>query len=262
MRWGSGDARFSRPVRWLFALFGTDVVPVEFGGLTATNVTYGHRFLSPEPIEVFGSYEYPGKLEAAKVVVDHEDRARLIREGIERVAANYGGSAVVPEKTFAEVVNLVEWPTVAAGTFDEEFLSRPARDARVRHGRHQRYFPLERAEGGLDNRFILAHNGAPERTDAIVRGHERVIRARLADAAFFYHEDLKTPLEEWGAKLASVVFQEKLGTTADKVGRIERLREKLAEMVGAPADMTAYAKRAAHLAKADLVTNAVIEFTD
>lgn len=262
MRWGSGDTRFSRPVRWLFAVFGTDVVPVEYAGLTAGRVTFGHRFLAPEPIEILGAYEYPTKLDQAMVVVDHDDRARLLREGIERVAAQYGGSAVVPEKTFAEVVNLVEWPTVTAGTFDEEFLAVPREMLEYAMGGHQRYFPLERSDGGLDNRFIVAHNGAPERTEAIVRGHERVIRARLADAAFFFNEDLKIPLEDWGARLCDVVFQEKLGTTAEKVERIERLAGRLAEMVGAPADEAAHATRAAHLAKADLVTNAVVEFTD
>lgn len=262
MRWGDGEARFSRPVRWLFALFGTDVVPVRFAGIVAGRTTRGHRFLAPEPFEVFASFEYPTKLEAATVVVDHEERARLLREGIERVAANYGGSAVVPEKTFAEVVNLVEWPTVAAGTFDEEFLAVPREMLEYAMGSHQRYFPLERADGTLDNRFIVAHNGAPERTDAIVRGHERVIRARLADAAFFYHEDLKVALETWGEKLADVVFQEKLGTTAEKVARVERLTQAVAGMVGASEIDQARAARAARLAKADLVTNAVVEFTD
>ncbi len=261
-RWGAGDARFSRPVRWLLALFGTDVVPVEFAGLTADNATRGHRLLAPGAIELTASFEYRAKLEGAKVVVSQDERARILREGIETVAASESGRAVIPEKTFAEVVNLVEWPTVAVGTFDETFLSVPREMLEYAMGSHQRYFPLENAEGMLRNRFIVAHNGAPERTADIVRGHERVIRARLADAAFFYEEDLGTPLEAWGEKLADVVFQEKLGTVAEKVARVERLCERLADIVDAPVDVKAHAARAAHLSKADLVTNGVVEFTD
>lgn len=261
-RWGSGTARFPRPVRWLMCLYGTDVVPVRFAGLEAGRVTYGHRFLKPGPVELSAAWEYTERLEAACVLVDHEVRARVLREGIESAAAEHGGRAVVPEKTFAEVVNLVEWPTVAVGTFDEEFLDVPREMLESAMGKHQRYFPLERSDGSLANRFIVAHNGAPGQTDSIVRGHERVIRARLSDAAFFYREDVSRPLEEWLPRLESVVFQEKLGTVADKVVRVERLVGRLADLLSAPADETAYATRAAHLAKADLVTNCVVEFTD
>jgi glycyl-tRNA synthetase beta chain len=261
-RWGSGTARFSRPVRWLLALHGTEVVPVKFAGLVAGRVTWGHRFLAPGPFTVAAAWEYPDIMAEGRVVVDQDERARLLREGIAGVARELGGTAVISEKTFAEVVNLVESPTVTYGTFDAEFLEVPREILEHAMGSHQRYFPVSRVDGGLDNRFIVAHNGDPECTDNIVRGHQRVIRARLADAAFFYREDLATPLEGWLPKLESVVFQEKLGTTAEKVGRVERLSERVAAMVGAGADDTAYATRAAHLAKADLVTGAVIEFTD
>lgn len=261
-RWGHGTARFPRPVRWLLCLFGSEIVPVEFAGLTAADVTYGHRLLKPAPVEVPLADDYPALLERAEVLVDHEARAKVIREGIARVAEENGGEAVVDRKTFAEVVNLVEWPTVAVGVFDEEFLAVPREMLTHAMGSHQRYFGLERTDGSLDNKFIVVHNGAPGQTERIVRGHERVIRARLADAAFFYHEDLKVPLDEWLAKLETVVFQDKLGTSADKVRRIERLTAELARVLDAPADQAAYAARAAHLAKADLVTNCVVEFTD
>lgn len=262
MRWGDGDARFPRPVRWLLALFGGEVVPVRFAGLTAGSMTRGHRFLAPGEVPIAAAEEYVGALEAACVLVDQNTRAHMLREQIEVVAAEQDGSAVVPEKTFAEVVNLVEWPTVAAGRFDEEFLEVPREILEHAMESHQRYFPLQDAAGNLAAAFIVAHNGDPERTAGIVAGHERVIRARLADAAFFYREDLATPLEGWLPKLEHVVFQEKLGTLADKTARITRLATRLAEMVGAGADETAQAVRAAHLAKADLVTSAVIEFTD
>ncbi len=261
-RWGSGTARFPRPVRWMLALHGTDVVPVEFAGLTAGRLTLGHRFLVQEPIELLGAFEYLAALDKGKVAVDQQSRAAMLKEGIETVAAGIGGRAVVPDKTFAEVVNLVEWPTVAVGSFDEEFLSVPREMLENAMTSHQRYFPVERTDGGLDNRFIVAHNGDPKRTEQIVRGHERVIRARLADAAFFYKEDLALTLEEWLPKLETVVFQERLGTAALKVARVERLAGKVAIMIDAPPDETAFAARASHLAKADLVTNAVVEFTD
>jgi glycyl-tRNA synthetase beta chain len=260
MRWGSGDARFSRPVRWLFALYGHDVVPVEFAGLHADRFTFGHRFLAPGPIEVPVAYDYPTALARSKVMGDQEERAALLREGIEVVAAQHQGRTVVPEKTFAEVVNLVEWPTVAVGTFDEGFLEVPREVLENAMGSHQRYFPLESADGSLAARFIVAHNGDPVRTEQIVAGHERVIRARLADAAFFYREDLSRPLEGYVAQLGSIVFQEKLGSLLTKVERVERLTGELARMLDAKADETAWAQRAAHLSKADLVTNVVVEF--
>lgn len=261
-RWGSGSVRFPRPVRWLLALHGSEVVPVAFGDLVAGNVTYGHRFLSDGPITIGSADEFVDALEAGRVIVDQNHRAQLLREGIASAGASTGGRSVIAEKTFAEVVNLVEWPTIGVGTFDEEFLAVPREMLEYAMGGHQRYFAIERADGTLDNRFIVAHNGDPARTEEIIRGHERVIRARLADAAFFYHEDLKLSLEEWLPRLESVVFQVKLGTVGQKVERNERLASTIADMIGAPSDERAFAQRAAHLAKADLVTNAVVEFTD
>jgi glycyl-tRNA synthetase beta chain len=261
-RWGSGEARFSRPVRWLLSLFGAEVVPVQFAGLTAGRVTYGHRLLSPGAIEVADSGAYAETLKAGRVVADHDERARILREGIDSAAKRLSADAVVPEKTFAEVVNLVEYPTVAVGTFDEAFLEVPREILENAMESHQRYFPVQGADGALTNRFIVAHNGNPDLTDVIVSGHERVIRARLSDAAFFYREDLKKPLEAYVAQLDTIVFQEKLGSLGDKVARIEKLSAAIAEMLGAGPEDTVYAERAAHLAKADLVTSAVVEFTD
>ena len=261
-RWGSGEARFSRPVRWLLALLGGEVVPVRFAGLTAGRLTFGHRLLSPGAIEVPDADEYARALQRGFVVADHDERARILREGIETVSAQLSVVAVVPDKTFSEVVNLVEYPTVAVGTFDEEFLAVPREILENAMESHQRYFPVESTEGVLTNRFIVAHNGDPEFTDAIVRGHERVIRARLSDAAFFYHADLAHPLESYAERLDNIVFQQKLGSLGDKVRRVERLAVAVAGLAGASPEDTAFAERAAQLAKADLVTSAVVEFTD
>ncbi len=264
MRWGSGDARFSRPVRWLLALLGETVVPVQFAGLTASNTTFGHRFLAPGPIDVSEASAYEPTLSAAFVEPRQERRGSAIEHGIEKTMSEAGTEAVVPQKTLAEVVNLVEWPTVAVGTFDEEFLRVPREVLENAMEGHQRYFPVQLpsgdARGGLANQFVVVHNGDPDRTAQIVRGHERVIRARLADAAFFYDEDLARPLESYVEQLETIVFQDKLGTLGDKVRRIERLTSKLAALSNAPADEAAFAARAAHLSKADLVTSVVVEF--
>ncbi len=260
MRWGSGTAKFIRPVRWLVALFGDEVVPVEYAGVTAGRTSMGHRFLGG-PVEIVSAGAYLDSLVGVKVIANQDSRASAIRAGVELAAAERGGTAVVPEKTFAEVVNLVEWPTVGVGHFDEAFLDVPREVLEEAMESHQRYFPIERADGGLAPHFIVVHNGDPARTDAIIAGHERVIRARLADAAFFYTEDLKHPLEAYVDRLGVIVFQEKLGSLGDKVVRIEALARALAGQAGASPDEEAYAVRAAHLAKADLVTHAVVEFT-
>ncbi len=259
-RWGSGDTRFIRPVRWLLALYGADVVPVEFAGLTAGRITFGHRFLSPGAIEVPSVSEFFEALRRGGVLVDAEMRAQLIREGIVAAATDAGGTAVVPEKVFAEVVNLVESPSVGVGRFDPAFLRVPREILETAMESHQRYFPVQDADGALMDAFIVVHNGDPDRTEAIVRGHERVIRARLSDAAFFYDEDLKAGMESWVERLSTAVFQEKLGSVADKVARIERLTEALGTLHGAAPDETSRAARAAHLCKADLVSHVVVEF--
>lgn len=259
-RWGSGEERFVRPVRWLLALFGRDVVPAVFGGLTAGRVTYGHRFLAPGPVEVPRAEEYDLAMRRGRVMVDQRRRAEEIRAGIEAAAERMGASAVVPAKTFSEVVNLVEWPTVGVGRYDGEFLRLPREVLETAMESHQRYFPLEGPDGRLLPNFVVVHNGDPERTEAIVAGHERVIRARLADAAFFYDEDLSVPLETLARRVGTIVFQERLGTLGAKVARVEELAERLAQMTGAGEDETAWAVRGAHLAKCDLVSHVVVEF--
>jgi glycyl-tRNA synthetase beta chain len=259
-RWGSGPTRFIRPVRWLLALLGDDVVPATFAGLAAGRITHGHRWLSTDAIEVPMADAWTTAISDGHVVFDQGVRATLVHDGVVAYGNEHGGEAVIPEKTLAEVVNLVEWPTPGLGTFSEEFLAVPREVVETAMTKHQRYFPVQRADGTLDNTFVVVHNGDPERTEAIVHGHERVIRARLSDAAFFYEEDLATPLEQWVARLDTIVFQKELGTLASKVARMELLAGALAAQTGSSAGDTAAAKRAAHLAKADLVSHVVVEF--
>ena len=229
-------------------------------GLEAGRTTSGHRFLSG-PIDIGSAEEYADAMCRGHVLVDADERAESIRRQIHEAAMTLDARAVVPEKTFAEVVNLVEFPTVGIGRFDERFLRVPREIVEEAMESHQRYFPLEATDGQLLDRFVVVHNGDPARTEAIIAGHERVIRARLADAAFFVEEDLSRPLEEYVHRLDTIVFHEKLGSLGAKVERIEEITRALAEAIDAPADEGAYAVRAAHLAKADLVTHAVIEFT-
>ena len=260
-RWGAGNTHFSRPVRWLVGLFGSDVVEFEFAGLKSGRVTYGHRFLAPEPIELADADALVPALEGAYVVCDQKVRADKIREQIAAAEQETGLVASVPQGTFEEVLGLVEYPTVLVGHFDEEFLQVPPEIITDAMLSHQRYFPLYFKDGKLSNAFIVVSNGNPECSKVITEGNERVVRARLADAAFFYHEDLKRPLESYVDDLANQVFQEKLGTMKQKACRMVALAGKLAADAGVDAAVAERAERAALLAKADLVTNAVVEFT-
>lgn len=260
-RWGSTSEYFSRPVRWIVAMLDERVVPVRFAGLEAGNLTRGHRFLSPGPHEVPTARALLDVLEGAHVVTSEQARERAIREGVARIEEECGARAELPEKTLLEVVNLCEQPTVLAGAFDEEFLQVPEEiivDAMLMH---QRYFPLYDEDGKLTNRFIVVSNGDPACAATIADGNERVVRARLSDAKFFYEEDLKRPLEAYVERLDEVVFQESLGTMRAKAERITALARHLAADAGLSAADAAVAERAAHLAKADLVTSAVVEFT-
>lgn len=260
-RWGRTSVTFSRPVRWLVALLDDEVLPVRYADLQAGNVTRGHRFLAPEPREVPSASQMIDALRSVYVVPSMEERERTIRDGIAAIEAETGFTAELPDKTMLEVVNLTEYPTPLVGVFDEEFLRVPEEiivDAMLMH---QRYFPLYDARGKLTNRFIIVSNGNPADNDVIIDGNERVVRARLDDAKFFYEEDLKQPLEDYVDHLDEVVFQEKLGTVRDKVERLCALAAELGEEAALDIGDRADLKRALYLCKADLVTNAVIEFT-
>ncbi|MEB1812977.1 glycine--tRNA ligase subunit beta [Adlercreutzia mucosicola] len=259
-RWGTTREMFSRPVRWLVALLGDEVIPVQYAGLAAGNTTRGHRFLAPGPHTVSCADDLVSVVEGAYVVPTQAAREARIRAGVAAAEAATGYAAELPAKTLTEVINLSEYPTVMVGTFDEEFLKVPEEiivDAMLMH---QRYFPLY--DGGkLTNKFIIVSNGDPAHEATIVDGNERVVAARLYDAKFFYEEDLKQPLEAYVSRLDEVVFQEALGTMRDKTERVVKLSARLVAQAGlAPEEMHDIA-RAAYLAKADLVTGAVVEFT-
>ncbi|MDO4182799.1 MAG: glycine--tRNA ligase subunit beta [Coriobacteriia bacterium] len=261
MRWNTHREVFVRPIRWIVALLGETVVPVEYATVKADKYTYGHRVLAPGKHYVENADALLGVVEAAYVVKSQEEREAVIREGVARAEAATGYTAELPAKTLTEVINLAEYPTVMVGTFSEEFLKVPEEiivDAMLMH---QRYFPLYDANHKLTNKFIVVSNGDPACEAAIIDGNERVVAARLYDAKFFYEEDLKKPLESFVANLDEVVFQEKLGTLRAKTERVTALAGRIAAAAGLEGQDAADAKRAAYLAKADLATNAVIEFT-
>ncbi len=261
MKWGSSRELFSRPVRWIAAMLGDAVLPLSYAGVQASNFTMGHRVLAPGRHEIPCADQYESVVRAAFVVPSEDERRAIIEQGArDAEAANPGCTAVLPAKTLTEVVNLSEHPTVLVGTFDEEFLKVPEEITVDAMLMHQRYFPLYR-DGALTNRFVIVSNGDPAFGDNVIDGNERVVAARLYDAKFFYEEDLKAPLESYVERLDEVVFQEQLGTMRSKTDRVVQLAQKLcldASVTAAEAEMVA---RASKLAKADLVTNAVVEFT-
>ena len=260
-RWAAYREYFVRPVRWIVAMLDDVVLPVSYAGAESSNFTMGHRVLAPGKHTVDTAANLLNVVRAAYVIPTQAERERIIREGVAAIEAETGFTADLPAKTLLEVVNLSEYPQPLVSTFDEEFLQVPEEiivDAMLMH---QRYFPLYDADGKLTNKFIIVSNGNPECAATIIDGNERVVRARLDDAKFFYEEDLKHPLESYIEKLDKVVFQESLGTVRQKAERLEKLARALSADAQLDAADAADAKRAARLCKADLVTNAVIEFT-
>ena len=260
-RWGSTHETFVRPIRWICALLGSEVIPVSYADVVSGNTTRGHRVLGPGEHVVSEPAVYEQVLEQAGVLSE-ERRRQVIADGIAKIEAERDGAHVdTPKKVLDEVVNLCEWPTVLVGVFDEEFLHVPHEIICESMLSNQRYFPIYDAQGELTREFVVVGNGRPENAATIIDGNERVVRARLYDAKFFYDEDLKVPLEEFRSRLASVAFQEKLGSVLQKSERMEDLALAIANAAHIGAHAASDAQRAAHLAKADLVSSAVVEFT-
>jgi glycyl-tRNA synthetase beta chain len=266
MRWGSGSLSWVRPLHSIVATFGPqtedpDVVPFAVDGIAAGNVTRGHRFMAPAPFAVRRFEDYRDKLEKAKVVLDQARRAEIILADAKNLAFAQGYELIEDAGLLAEVAGLVEWPVVLMGSFEPEFLTLPPEVVRATIRNNQKCFVLrDTSTARLVNKFILIANmAATDGGKAIVAGNERVIRARLSDAKFFWDSDLKVPLEERLPKLKQIVFHEKLGTQHERVERIARLARELAPRVNAD---PAKAERAAWLCKTDLVTEMVGEFPE
>jgi glycyl-tRNA synthetase beta chain len=271
MRWGersarSGALQWVRPLHAIIATFGIeteepDVVKFSIDGIEAGQTTFGHRFMAPAAISVRRFDDYEAKLKAAKVVLDPQARKDIILTDAKQLTFAQGFELVEDQVLLDEVSGLVEWPVVLMGSFDKEFLSIPGEVIRATIRNNQKCFVVsDPGAGKLTNKFILTANiEASDGGKAIIAGNERVIRARLSDAKFFYETDLKTKLEDRLPKFEQIVFHEKLGTQGERIKRIERLAAEIAPLVGADIEK---AKRAAHLAKADLLTEVVGEFPE
>jgi glycyl-tRNA synthetase beta chain len=263
MRWGDGGLRWVRPLHGIVALLGEDIVPIEVQGIASGATTVGHRFHHPGPITIGGAQDYVEKLRACHVIVDQDERERLIRDGAAEAAEAAGLTLVADEGLVVENAGLTEWPVPLLGRFDPEFLDVPREAIVLTMRTNQKYFACTNDEGLLAPAFVCVANiDANDGGEAIAEGNARVLAARLSDARFFWEQDLKVPLDEQAAKLGGIVFHEKLGTVADKVERVAKLARWLVEeaiIKGADADQV---ERAARLAKADLVTGMVGEFPE
>jgi glycyl-tRNA synthetase beta chain len=262
-RWGWGELRYVRPVQWLVALYGGEVVPLQWAGLSSGRASRGHRFLSPGAVEIAAPDRYVDALRAAHVVVDPEARTELVRAELSRLERETGLRVRPDEALLAEVVNLGEYPVGVAGGFDPSYLEVPEEIIVTAMRNHQRYFAMEDAAGKLAPKFATMMATVVKDPTVVQRGNEYVIASRLADAKFFFAEDRKKSFEDWNTKLESVVFQAKLGETAKTIGhkiqRIAKVAEAVATHVGAD---VAEVRLAASVCKADLASSAVGEFPE
>jgi glycyl-tRNA synthetase len=260
MRWDQSGVAFSRPIRWLLSLHGRHVVPFEYAGLNADRTTHLLRFVDPESVNVDSTSAYLSTLEEQGILLGFEARKSAIEAQITQLAEEIGGEVVDDSTLLSEVTNLVEKPTAFRGSFDKIYLELPRQVLISVMKKHQRCFPVEQ-KGVLLPYFITVRNGGRKHLDVVTKGNEHVIEARFADAAYFIERDLQQPLDSYLPRLATMVFQTELGSMLDKVNRIERLTAILAKDVGLSSEERQIALRAAHLSKADLATQMVVEMT-
>ena len=261
MRWAAHELKFVRPIRWLTALFGNAVIPLEIAGVTAGRTSKGHRFLGVDT-EIPTPETYVASLKEQHVIVDIEERKAMILAQINNMAEEKGWDIAIKDDLLEEVLFLVEYPTALFGTFDPAFLSIPQDVLITSMREHQRYFPVMDKSGALLPYFVTVRNGNDVSLDQVARGNEKVLRARLSDAKFFYEEDQKQPINTALNRLETIVFHEELGTIGDKVRRIESLSSIIAELANIQADGRESVKRAAQICKFDLVTQMVYEFPE
>ncbi|BBU36205.1 glycine--tRNA ligase beta subunit [Veillonella sp. S12025-13] len=262
MHWGNLDAKFVRPVRWLVALLDEEVIPVEFATVKSGNVTRGHRFLGADEITIKNAASYIDTLKENFVMVDQDARRELISKQLHDIAASKNASIVWDDDLLEEINYLVEWPTALCGGFEESYLALPDAAIITPMKDHQRYFPLVDQDGKLLPMFLTVRNGSDHSIEVVQAGNERVLRARLDDAKFFFNEDRKKPLIDRQDGLTKIVFQEGLGNLADKTERLLKLGRVFGEECGLHEDAAVVLERATELAKTDLTTGMVTEFTE
>ncbi|RJQ14761.1 MAG: glycine--tRNA ligase subunit beta [Nitrospiraceae bacterium] len=260
MRWGDGSLRFFRPIRWIAAMLGGDVIPFDLDGIKSGGVTYSHRFLSPEAIRIKGPSEYLSLLSKGGVIADHAERKKVISEGIKKIESDNNLRVHEDEELLDLVTFLVEHPTPVLGSFEDKYLELPQELLITVMRTHQKYFSTEDMQGRILPNYIVVSNTSPENNEIVRKGAERVLRARLEDARFYFIEDREKPLWDYIEKLKKVTFQEKLGTIYDKVERVKSLCSFIADKLNF--QQKEKLLRAAMLSKADLVTGTVREFPE
>ncbi|MGG3802880.1 glycine--tRNA ligase subunit beta [Metabacillus fastidiosus] len=261
MRWGSEEMRFIRPIKWLIALFGDEIIPFEITKVQTGRTTYGHRFLGGKT-EIASPLHYEEILKNEFVIVDPVKRKEDIRSQLRKLEQDNNWVIPVDEDLLEEVNNLVEYPTALFGSFEDEYLALPDEVLVTTMREHQRYFPVRNSEGQLQPNFVTVRNGNAEHLENVARGNEKVLRARLSDADFFYKEDLKLNIDDAVSKLNNIVFHEELGTLGEKVLRVVNLSGKIAEELNFSTEEKENVNRAAAICKFDLVTQMVNEFPE
>lgn len=261
MRWADNDLRFVRPIKWMIALFGSEVIPFAITNVTTGKTTIGHRFLGAE-IEIEAPASYEEKLEQQFVIADAAKRKEMIISQLQALEKENNWIIPVDEDLLEEVNNLVEYPTALFGKFEEAFLELPDRVLITSMKEHQRYFPVKNQNGELLPFFVTVRNGNDKGIEIVARGNEKVLRARLADAAFFYREDQTKEIADCLKKLETIVYHEEIGTLAEKVSRVRSLTNSMSDVLHVDAETKAFADRTAEIAKFDLVTGMVYEFPE
>ncbi|MBA4535862.1 glycine--tRNA ligase subunit beta [Bacillus aquiflavi] len=261
MRWANQDLRYIRPIKWIVALFGTDIIPFSITNVKTNRITFGHRFLGKET-EITNCNEYASLLLKEFVVVDPAKRKEMIRSQIEQIQMKNDWVILIDEDLLEEVNNLVEYPTALFGKFDDSFLNLPEEVLITSMKEHQRYFPVKSPDGKLLPYFITVRNGDQNHIDIVAKGNEKVLRARLADADFFYKEDQQLEISTALKKLEKVVYHENIGTMIDKTNRVRKLTSWLANQLEFSKTELQLVDRAAEICKFDLVTNMVNEFPE
>ncbi|KIY22697.1 glycine--tRNA ligase subunit beta [Mesobacillus subterraneus] len=262
MRWANLDLRYIRPIKWLVAMFGHEIIPFEIAGVRTGNTTRGHRFLGKEEIELSAPEEYEEALLRQYVVADAQKRKETILAQLKKIGDENDWVIPMDQVLLEEVNNLVEYPTALSGRFEEEFLEIPSEVLITSMKEHQRYFPVKSQQGELLPRFITVRNGDDHHIEKVARGNEKVLRARLADAAFFYKEDQKMEIKAALEKLKNIVYHEEIGTIAEKSDRVRKLVALIAERLNFAPEIVSTADRAAEISKFDLVSQMVYEFPE
>ncbi|MFL0364235.1 glycine--tRNA ligase subunit beta [Pseudobacillus sp. 179-B 2D1 NHS] len=261
MRWANNDLRYIRPIKWIVALFGSEIIPFQITNVSTGRITKGHRFLG-DSVTITIPAEYEEQLRNQFVIADPAERKAMIRHQLSQLEQEKSWVIPVDEELLEEVNNLVEYPTALSGSFNEDFLELPEEVLITSMKEHQRYFPVKDQKGTLLPHFVTVRNGDSRSLDTVARGNEKVLRARLADADFFYKEDQSKDIDFFLSKLQAIVYHEKIGTLAEKVKRIRRLAAKLSELTGASEEEQEKVDRAAEICKFDLVTQMVYEFPE